>query len=105
MTYKIGAIGPRSSVLGFMALGFGVLEAENAQDAALCVDKMANDGYAVIFITQSLCAQIKEIIDKYLSKPIPSIVPIPDTQGEDYGEQILKDAVVRAIGADILYKD
>ncbi|MBQ2810146.1 MAG: V-type ATP synthase subunit F [Clostridia bacterium] len=105
MTYKIGAVGPRSSVLGFMALGFGVFEADNAETASECIDKMAHNGYAVIFITQSLCAQIKETIEKYSSSPVPSIVPIPDDSGTDYGEEILKDAVVRAIGADILYKD
>lgn len=105
MTYKIGAIGPRSSVLGFMALGFGVFEAENAQGAAECVDKMAKDGYAIIFITQTLAKEIEETINKYSSSQIPSIVPIPDSSGADYGEKRLRDAVVRAIGADILFKN
>lgn len=102
MTYKIGAIGPRSSVLGFMALGFGVYEAEDAHTGAVHLHKMAKDNYAVIFVAQSLCEQMKDEIAKYSSMPTPSIVPIPDGTGADYGEQILKDAVIRAIGADIL---
>lgn len=106
MDYKIGVVGPRNSVLGFMALGFGVSEAENAEKAGECVNKMANEGYALIFVTQSLAKEIQPIIDKYSSKKLPSIVILPNEDGgSDYGEEILKEAVIRATGADLLSKN
>ena len=100
--YKIGIVGDRDSVLGFMSLGFGVFEAENAQIAGEYIDKLAKEDYAVIFITQSYASELSEQIEKYASKPLPAIMPIPDRTGSDYGESIIKNAVIRAIGADIL---
>lgn len=103
--YKIGVVGDRESVLGFMSLGFGVFEAESAKDAEELIHKMAKEDYAIIFITQSYARELHETVSKYAASPIPAIVPIPDKSGAEYGEEILKDAVVRAIGADILFKE
>lgn len=114
--YKIAIIGDRDSVLGFMALGFSVFEAENAEDAGKLIDKLAADtlaahidnedeGYAVIYITQSYAEQLEEKISSYYSKTLPAIVPVPDINGSGYGEKILKRAVERAVGADILFKN
>lgn len=100
--YKIGIVGDRDSVLGFMSLGFGVFEAENAQIASKYIDKLAREDYAVIFITQSYAKELSEHIAKYASRPLPAIMPIPDRTGSEYGESIIKDAVIRAIGADVL---
>ena len=50
--YKIGIIGRRDTVQGFMALGFSVHEAADAQQAAHELHAMARTGeYAVIFLT------------------------------------------------------
>jgi V/A-type H+-transporting ATPase subunit F len=85
-----------------MSLGFGVFEAENAKQAGEYIDKLAWDNYAVIFVTQTYAKELSELIAKYADKPLPAIVPIPDKNGSDYGDSILKDAVIRAVGADIL---
>ena len=100
--YKIGVIGDRDSVLGFMSLGFGVFEVENAKEAGEYIDKLAWEDYAVIFITQTYAKELSALIAKYALNPLPAIVPIPDKSGAEYGESILKDAVIRAVGADIL---
>ena len=102
---KIGIIGDRDSVLGFMSIGFDVFEADNEKIAGQLIDKLAIDNYAIIFITQSYAKELYSVIKKYANKPLPTIVPIPDRSGSKYGEEILKDAVIRAIGADVLFKD
>ena len=49
--YKIGIIGDRDTVLGFMALGFSVQEAADANEAGKRLSEMVKSGeYAVIFI-------------------------------------------------------
>ena len=103
--YKIGIVGDRESVLGYMSLGFGVFEAPDAKTAGEYIDKLAWSDYAIIFITQSYASELTEVINKYANKPLPAIVPLPDKSGSDYGEKILKSAVERAVGADILFKD
>lgn len=100
--YKIGVVGKREAVLGFMALGVGVFEAESVEKAIECVDKMAKEDYAIIFLPQSLAKEMKEATEKYEKSRLPAIIPIPDQSGAEYGEEILKNAVIKAIGADIL---
>lgn len=102
--YKIGIVGDRESVLGYMSLGFGVFEAEDVKTAGEYIDKLAWSDYAIIFVTQTYASQLTDIINKYANKVLPAIVPLPDKSGAEYGEKILKSAVVRAVGSDI-FKD
>ena len=59
--YKIGIIGERNSVLGFMALGFSVHEAATVDQAAQKLHTLVKSGeYAVIFLTEDYAAQLEE---------------------------------------------
>ena len=52
--YKIGMIGERDSVIGYMALGFAVHEAEDADAARAVLHTLAKDSeYAIIFIVEN----------------------------------------------------
>ena len=105
--YKIGIIGPRDAVLGFMALGFAVEEAANPDDAAKKLHEMARSGeYGVIFLTEQYAAQLEDEVIRYRDLPLPAIVSIPGPEGSTgYGMNHLRHAVERAVGADILFKN
>lgn len=105
--YKIGIIGDRDSVLGFMALGFSVHEAQKSSDAAKKLHDLAKSGeYAVIFITENFALEIEEDMAKYKELPLPAITVIPAGSGSTgYGMASIKSAVERAVGADILFKN
>lgn len=105
--YKIGIIGDRNSVLGFMAVGFTVHEVQGADDAALKISELVKSGeYAVIFITEDLARDTEEERAKYKDMPLPAITVIPSSKGgTGYGMANIKNAVERAVGADILFKD
>ena len=105
--YKIGIIGDRDSVLGFMALGYAVHEAQNSLDAAQRLHALVKtEEYAVIFITEELAMQIEDDIAKYKDLPLPAITVIPGSRGgTGYGMANIKSAVERAVGADILFKE
>lgn len=102
--YKIGIIGERESVLCYMALGFAVFEAEDAQTAAAALHKAAKSGeYAVIFIEESFAAALSQEIARYRDDPIPAITVLPGKNGSmGMGAAALRDAMERAVGADIL---
>lgn len=106
-TGRIAVVGDRDSVLGFMAVGFEVYEAKNAREAAEAVAKLARDGFAVIYLTQTYASapECTDVLASYSSSPLPAIIPIPDKKGGGYGEANLRRAVERAIGADIIFKD
>ena len=105
--YKIGIIGERDTVLGYMALGFAVEEAQDAEEAAKKLHAMAKSGsYAVIFITENYAAKIEEDMNRYKDMPLPAVISIPGQGGSTgYGMNSIRSAAQRAIGADILFKE
>ncbi|MBR5881664.1 MAG: V-type ATP synthase subunit F, partial [Clostridia bacterium] len=75
--YKIGIIGERDSVIGYMALGFAVHEAEDADTAKVLLHTLAKDGeYAIIFIVENFAIALEEDIAKYKDVPTPAIICI-----------------------------
>ena len=104
-TVRVGIIGDRESVLGFMALGYTVHEATDAESARKALRELTEDQtFGIIFITEALAPELAEDIDRYKNSPLPAIVTIPAAggAGEGYGMHALHRAVERAVGADIL---
>ncbi len=105
--YKVGIIGDRDSVLGFLALGFAVHEVQSAEEAEDMLRTLVKSGeYASIFITEDIAVAIEEERAKYKDMPLPAITVIPGSNGgHGYGMASIKSAVERAVGADILFKE
>ncbi len=105
--YKIGIIGERDSVMGFMAIGFAVHEATNAAEASAILHRIAKDGsYAIIFVVENFAREMGEEIARYKDMPLPAVISIPGRAGSDgSGMAAIKSAVERAVGADILFKE
>ncbi len=105
--YKIGIIGERESVLGFIALGLSVHEASTAEKATQILHGLVkSEAYAVILVTERLYLEMEGALARYKDLPLPAITVIPgkgDTSG--YGMAALQSAVKRAVGADILFKE
>ena len=105
--YKIGIIGERDSVLGFMALGLSVRESETVERAADALRDMAKSGeFAIIYITEAYAEALEPEIAKYKDSPLPAIITVPGREGSrGYGMASIKTAVEKAVGADILFKE
>ncbi len=101
--YNIAVLGDRDSILGFRALGLSVFFADTAEKAKPILHKLTRRNYAIIYITESLAAELKPEIDRYKDAPTPAIILIPGQGGSlGIGMTSLKDAVERAVGANIL---
>lgn len=99
-------IGAKSSVFGFIAVGFKVFFADDAASCEKLLSELVASGeYAVIYITETLAAQVSEKLEEYSSLPLPAIIPLPDRSGNGFGINNIKKSVERAIGSDILFKD
>lgn len=103
--YKIGIVGDRDSVLGFMALGFTVFDVSSADEARMKLRNAVKNGdFAVLFVTEGIAKQIEDEIEKYKDLPLPAIVSVPGRDGSTgYGMENIRDAALRAVGADILF--
>lgn len=102
--YKIGVIGDRGSVLGFKVVGLDVFPCRGSEEAKNILHRIVKEQYAIIYITESLCKDLVEDIEKYKDMRIPAIIPIPGMDGSyGIGMANLKKSVERAVGADILF--
>ncbi|QAT40283.1 V-type ATP synthase subunit F [Clostridium sp. JN-9] len=101
--YRIGVVGDKDSVLAFKSIGVDVYNVTNYEEARNTVDKMAKEGYAVIFITEQVAKEINETIERYNRKTLPAIILIPSNQGSlNIGMQKINDNVEKAVGVNIL---
>lgn len=104
--YKIGVIGDSASVLGFMAIGFSVFPVLDEESAQKTLIRLANENYAIIYITEHYAQLCASTIARYKDSPMPAIIAIPSKEGSTgYGMVNIKKSVERAVGADILFKE
>lgn len=100
---KIGVIGDRDSILVFGALGVTVFPTSDFREASRRIAAWAKEGYAVIFVTEQLAAQMEQVFDQYKNNPDVALIMIPNNGGSTgIGLENIKKSVEKAIGADIL---
>jgi len=101
---KIDVVGDKDSVLLYKAVGLDVFFETDGEKADRRLHKLAKEGYAVIYVTESLYGACSETILEYAAAAYPAIIPIPDNQGTlGIGMQTLKQNVEKAVGVDILF--
>ncbi|WP_130862944.1 V-type ATP synthase subunit F [Bacilliculturomica massiliensis] len=103
--YKIGVIGDKASVSGFKAVGLSVFPCADSAEARKTLSRLTKEeDYAIIYITEGLCRDIADELDKHRDKMLPAIIPIPGMDGSyGIGMTGVKKSVERAVGADILF--
>ena len=101
--YKIAVIGDRESVYGFSSLGLDIYPAYSGDEAKSLIDKLAEESYAVIYITEALAKDASEAIEKYSRVITPAIILIPGVSGNTgEGMSSVMKSIERAVGSSIL---
>ena len=101
--YKIAVLGDSDSVLGFRALGLEACPVSTPEEGREALHRMARENYAIIYITEQLASQIPAEITRYQDALTPAVILIPGKEGSlGIGMNNVKNAVERAVGADIL---
>ena len=104
--YKAAVIGDRESVLGFSALGLTVVPVEGMDQTEEAIRRLANEDYAILYITEQAAQYSQSVIDRYREKKTPAIIPIPSKEGSlGIGMADVRRSVEKAVGADILFND
>lgn len=103
MYKKIGVVGDKDSVLAFKAIGIDVFPVVEDDEARKTIDKLAMEGYAVIFVTEQVAQNIEETIERYNKMITPAVILIPSNQGSlNIGMKRIQDNVEKAVGVNIL---
>lgn len=101
--YKIAAMGDKDSIYGFASLGINIFPVTDPVEGAHTLRHLADNGYGVIYITEQLAEGMFEEIERYASKPLPAIVPVPGVRGNTgLGLNSVSKFVEKAVGSDIL---
>ena len=103
MTGKTAIIGNGDGIMVFKAAGVATFPAEDEKKAREVLRKIAKD-YQVIFITEDLARPLTEFLKRFDEETYPVVVSIPSGAGsQGYGMEVLKSAMERALGVDILF--
>jgi V/A-type H+-transporting ATPase subunit F len=101
--YKLAAVGDKDSIYGFASLGVSIFPAEDAVQGTKVLRKLAEADYGVIYITEQLASMIPDEVERYASRPLPAIIPIPGVRGNTgLGLDSVSKFVEKAVGSDIL---
>jgi V/A-type H+-transporting ATPase subunit F len=101
--YKIGVIGDPVSVLSFKAVGLDVFPCEDGSEAKKLIRRLAENEYAILYVTEDLADEAASEIERYSDSRLPAIILIPGRDGSlGLGQTALQEAVERAVGSDIL---
>ena len=103
---KIAVLGDRDSIYGFATLGLDTFPVTNAEEGERTLKELAATDYAVIYITESLQAEIYQEVLKYREMRLPAIIPIPGVYGNTgQGMRDVKKLVEQAVGSDIIFNN
>ncbi len=104
--YRIGVLGDRDSIYGFAALGLTTVPVTDPLEAAKALRRMAESGYAVIYITEALAQTLEHELVRYSTSMLPAVIPIPGVSGNTgAGIKNVKKFVEQAVGSDIIFND
>ena len=105
MKGKTAIVGNGDSIMVFKAAGVATFPAENEKKARDILRKGAKE-YQIIFLTEDLARPLKDFLKRFDEEAYPVVVSIPSGAGSDgYGMEILKSAMERALGVDILFHE
>lgn len=105
MNGKMAIVGDGDSIMVFKAAGVDSFPAENAQKAREILRKVAKE-YNIVFLTEELAKELGTFLKRFDETPYPVVLTIPSSKGSTgYGNEMLKSAMERALGVDILFNN
>ncbi|MCD8373233.1 MAG: V-type ATP synthase subunit F [Clostridia bacterium] len=103
MTGRIAIVGDGDSIMVFRAAGvdtFPVGEAKKAREAI----RLAAKDHSIIFVTEEFYKPNEEFIKRFDEEAYPVVISIPSKNGSSgYSDELLKSAMEKALGVDILF--
>ena len=103
MNTKIAALGEKDIMLIFRTVGADVFPVNTIIEAEDKLKKIIKEEYGIIFMTETIAIKLDSIIKQYSFKLLPSIVIIPGLgERNNYAINILRQAIIKAVGADVM---
>lgn len=104
MVGKFAIVGDGDSIMVFKAAGVATFPAQDEKTAREALRRAAQE-YQIIFLTEEFSRKLSDYLKRFDEEPYPVVLTIPS--GKDstgYGSELLKSAMDRALGVDILFQ-
>jgi len=103
MNYEICVIGNEALLFPFLQFGFTTYSPPSENELRDYLQKAIDTNCGIIYIEDSYCFAVKDILDKYKDSLTPIFVPIGEGgEGESYSKQTVREMMEKAIGMDII---
>ena len=103
MEQRVGVIGDWESIAGFRALGLSIAEVSTADEADAVLNAWAEEGFAVIFVTEALASVMGDRLADWRLRYLPAVIVIPSAGLKPcLGRHELRTAIRKATGIDLI---
>ena len=103
MNYEICVIGSESLLFPFLQFGFATFTPRSEGELRDYLRGVIEKKYGIIYIEDSYCFSVRDMIDAAAGELTPIIVPIGENKnGESYSRLMMKEMMERAVGRNVL---
>ena len=103
MNYKICVIGSEALLFPFLQFGFTTYTPPSEQALREYLLEAIDTNYGIIYIEDSYCVGVKDILDKCQDRLTSIFIPIGEGKGEEsYSQQLVKELMEKAIGQSVI---
>jgi len=101
--YKICVIGSEALLFPFLQFGFTTYTPSSEADLRIYLNGLMDKNYGIIYIEDSYCFMVKDILESCRGKLTPIFVPIGENAaGESYSKQMVSEMMEKAIGIHVI---
>jgi len=103
MNYEICVIGSEALLFPFLQFGFTTYTPPSETALREYLRDAIKKNFGIIYIEDSFCFLIKDILDKYRDSLTPIFVPIGDNEdGISFSRQRVQEMMEKAIGINVI---
>jgi len=103
MSYEICVIGSEALLFPFLQFGFTTYTPPSGSALREYLKEAIRRGIGIVYIEDSYCSAVRDILDKHWDSLTPIIVPIGEgREGESFSGQMVREMMEKAIGVNVI---
>jgi len=103
MSYDICVIGSEALLFPFLQFGFTTYTPPSETALREYLKEAILKNFGIIYIEDSYCFMVRDILDKYRDSLTPIFVPIGESEeGESFSKLMVKEMMEKAVGINVI---
>jgi len=103
MNCEICVIGSEAFLFPFLQFGFTTFAPASERELRDYLSEVIAANYGIIFIEDSFCDKIKDVLTRYQYSRLPILIPLGESdEGNSFSRRMIREMMERAIGINVL---